>query len=219
MCHIPVDPPESTTSISFPAGTLAHTPLSPNWPLLAFHRIVQSPFKKKMQMRHRHSLAYNSPKTSCGLRKKSKLGPMVYEASTSTESHFFSLHPIRFLPKPTIFCSLGTPSSLPHLRACAQPPSLPRMLSHWYILFSDTFRSFPSHTQCWKQLLGPCKKPLVKVLEILRASGCHFGNLKSATVGIFIPQKLANATHQGSFFFFFFQRIGHLTFSSIALES
>lgn len=84
-------------------------------------------------------------------------------------------------------------------------PPLPRTPFCWYSSFSELFRSFPNHIMYLYPMLEPglgaLQDPLVKFLEILRVSGCHFGNLKSPTVGIPIPPKLANATNRGSFFF------------------
>lgn len=155
-----------------------------------------------MQIRPRCSPAYNPPKTSCGLRIKLKLGAMFCEASNSLASAFSSLYCIRLLPTPAIllfpkhiklFLTSGPLHS--HLLCLEYSPT--------NTFSSQIFRSFQNHFiyihPGLESALSALQETIVKFLRILRANWHHFGSLKSATVGIFTPQKMANAKNWAHF--------------------
>lgn len=148
-----------------------------------------------MQIRLRYSPAYNPPKASCGLRIKLKCGAVVCEAPNSPASAFFSLHPVRFLPTPAILLFpehiklFLTSGPLPSHLLCLDtlPPA------HFILRSSGLSRILIYIHPAPEPALSALQEPIVKFLGILRASRYHFGSLKSATVGIFTPQKWANA--------------------------
>lgn len=85
----------------------------------------------------------------------------------------------------------------------------------WSLLFARTLLQLPPARR-----LGRCGPEPASLFCSSLPSSTHsdvMGSLKSVVVGVFIPQRLANATHQGFFYFFIF--LSESQFISTPLDS